>query len=130
MVEVGRREAGGGGGRPRAPHEKKEGRQPARGGSGGKERRGRNSGFSPPPRPPPPANRIGGVGCISREKCKFFAVSVRYWRKGSEARAGPVRERPLKTWNLVELRWIHTGPHGRVLWISEAIQHIRRFRVT
>src|SRR5438132_12011488 len=53
-----------------------------------------------PPRPPPPANRIGGVGSISREKCKFLAVSVRYWRKGSEARAGPVRERPLKTWNL------------------------------
>src|SRR5436190_16823324 len=82
-----------------------------------------------PPRPPPPANRIGGVGSISREKCKFLAVSVRYWRKGSEARAGPVRERPLKTWNLVELRWIHTrtGPHGRVLGMSEANQRVGIF---
>src|SRR5260370_18158511 len=32
--------------------------------------------------PPPPANRIGGVGQIPREKCRFVVIEAVIWRRG------------------------------------------------
>src|SRR6266849_7770918 len=94
------RKNGGRGLGPRLLSENKQEGSPPRRGIGGRPKWRGSQAFSlifDPLRQP---IGIGGMGSISREKCKFLAVSVRYWRKGSEARAGPVRERPLETGNL------------------------------